>query len=360
MSEQKYSTSAIINLILQLTLLAFLLTWCFLILQSFISPIIWATVMAITLFPLHKRLTKYLRGRSAWSAMLITLFVLILFIVPAGLFFKVSIDEFQEIKAGYAGESFHLAAPSESVKDWPLIGGKVYSLWLEAATDLPAFMQSHGDQFKELAVGALKLLGSTGKGLLLLTLSIIISGVFLAYSERSGETAKKILVRLAGKSGEEMVSLAIVTIRNVAKGILGVAAIQSFLAGLGFVIAGVPAAGLLVLICFILALVQLGLFPVVIGVIIYIWNTADPLTASLLTIWMLFIGTVDNVLKPILLGKGAPVPMIVVFLGAIGGFILSGFIGLFTGAIVLSLGYKLFELWSKQDETIIEIKKEVE
>lgn len=351
MSDQKYSTQAIINLILQLTLLAFLLTWCFLILQSFISPIIWAMVMAITLFPLHKRLTKYLRGRSTWSAVLITVFVLVLFIVPAGLFFKGSIDEFQEIKASYSEGNFHLGKPNESVKDWPLIGDKFYSLWDEASTDLAAFIQNHDEKAKQVALVVLGLLGSTGKGLLLLTLAIIISGVFLAYSESSGEAAKSIVVRLAGKSGEEMVSIAVVTIRNVAKGILGVAAIQSFLAGLGFVIAGIPAAGILVLICFILALMQIGILPVVIGAVIYIWNAADPLTASLFTIWMLFVGIVDNVLKPILLGKGAPVPMLVVFLGAIGGFILSGFIGLFTGAIVLSLGYKLFELWSKQGDT---------
>ena len=144
-----------------------------------------------------------------------------------------------------------------------------------------------------------------------------------------------------------MAEMAEVTVRNVAKGILGIAVVQSLLAGVGLVIAGVPFAGLWILLCLILAIVQIGILPVSIGVIIYIWGSADTLTATLLTIWMILVGVSDNILKPIMLGKGAPAPMLIVFLGAIGGFMFSGFIGLFTGAIVLSLGYKLFIGWLK-------------
>jgi predicted PurR-regulated permease PerM len=142
-----------------------------------------------------------------------------------------------------------------------------------------------------------------------------------------------------------MASITALTIRNVVKGILGVAIIQSTMAAIGFIAAGIPAAGLWVLCCLILAIVQLGTLPVAIITIIYAWSATSTLTATLFTIWMIIVSISDNILKPILLGKGAPVPMLVVFLGAIGGFILSGFIGLFTGAVVLSLGYKLFEVW---------------
>ena len=152
--------------------------------------------------------------------------------------------------------------------------------------------------------------------------------------------------------GTEMNELAVVTVRNVAKGILGVAFIQSMLAGVGFVLAGIPLAGLWIVISLVLAIVQVGILPVSVGVIIYIWGHGSTLTAILLTVWMLFVGVIDNILKPIMLGKGAPVPMLVVFLGAIGGFISTGFIGLFTGAIILSIGYKLLQAWLNSSEKV--------
>ena len=149
-----------------------------------------------------------------------------------------------------------------------------------------------------------------------------------------------------------MSSSAQLTVRNVAKGILGVAVIQTTLAGAGFVIVGIPLSGLWILICLILAIVQIGIMPVSLGAIIYAWSAFDTLTASLFTVWMIIVGISDNILKPIMLGKGAPAPMLVVFLGAIGGFIATGFIGLFLGAIILTLGYKLMLAWLDPDSEI--------
>ena len=126
---------------------------------------------------------------------------------------------------------------------------------------------------------------------------------------------------------------------------LGVSVIQALLAGLGFVAAGVPGAGIWALLCLISAVVQVGVGPIVIPVIVYLFATADPVTAVLFLIWGVFIMVLDNVLKPLLLGRGVDVPMVVIFLGAIGGMLLSGIVGLFVGAIVLALGYKLFQAW---------------
>jgi predicted PurR-regulated permease PerM len=191
------------------------------------------------------------------------------------------------------------------------------------------------------------LIKSTGSGLLLLTVAIILSGVFLSYASTVGNFAKSFFNRLMSNSDIDVASLATVTIRNVVKGILGVAIIQSALAGAGMMIAGIPYSGIWILLCLILAIVQIGILPVSIGVIIYIWTNGSTTTAIMLTIWMVLVGLLDNFLKPILMGKGAPVPMLVIFMGAIGGFIFSGFIGLFTGAVILSLGYLLFNIWIK-------------
>jgi predicted PurR-regulated permease PerM len=337
---------------IQLIALALLLAWCFLIIQPFITLFVWGTVIAIALYPFHKILTKKLRGRNSWSAVIITILMLLIIIGPAVWFLLSSFGELKDLGTAYKAGELVIPPPPDKVKSWPLIGGQANELWTEASNNLTALIKEHTEEIKPLLLGLLNLITSTSKGILLFTLAIIVSGVLLAYATSAGSVIKSLFIKLAGKHGESMSEVAEVTVRNVAKGVLGVAVIQSMLAGIGFVVAGIPLAGLWILICLILAIVQIGILPVSIGAIIYIWGAADTLTATLFTIWMLLVGISDNILKPILLGKGAPVPMLVVFLGAIGGFILSGFIGLFTGAIVLSFGYNLMKEWLNPSDTI--------
>jgi len=335
----------VIQYALQLLALALLLLWCFKILEPFITPLVWGSVLAIALYPLHKMITKKLKGRNAWSAVIITLLMVTLIIGPAVWLLLATVDEFKELGAAYRSGELHIPPPADKVKSWPVIGSTVYDTWTQASNDLTALIAQHREEVKSVLLKLLDLLKNTTGGILIFTLSIIISGVLLAYAKSAGDFARSLFRQLAGGVGDSMVESAELTVRNVAKGVLGVAIIQSILAGIGFVIAGIPFAGLWILVCLILAIVQIGILPVSIGVIIYIWGSSDTVTATILTIWMLFVGVVDNILKPIMLGKGAPAPMLVVFLGAIGGFMVSGFIGLFTGAIILTLGYKLMSGW---------------
>ena len=173
----------------------------------------------------------------------------------------------------------------------------------------------------------------------------------MAYSKSSEASTALVAKRLFGDRSEEYSKTIVQTVRNVAKGILGVAFIQFVIMGLSFVLAGVPLAGLWALVVFLLALVQLPGALVAIPVIVYVYSVKEPVPATIWSVIILICGLSDNVLKPLLMGKGAPVPMLVIFLGAIGGFVLSGFIGLFTGAIVLSLGYKLTGLWINDYKT---------
>jgi predicted PurR-regulated permease PerM len=184
-------------------------------------------------------------------------------------------------------------------------------------------------------------------GIVLLMASFLVAGIMMVYGKEGAEFATLFFARLVGKQGEAMENSVAITVRNVAKGVIGVAFIQGMLAGVGLVIAGVPLAGLWALLGMVLCIIQIGMMPVSVGVVIYIWTSADTTTAILLTIWMLFIGIIDNILKPIMMGIGAPAPMLVVFMGTIGGFIYNGFIGLFTGAIILTLGYQLAIGWLK-------------
>lgn len=161
----------------------------------------------------------------------------------------------------------------------------------------------------------------------------------------ANESVRKFLKKLVGDKADEYADVAYKTVGNVVKGILGVAFIQALLIGLGFLFAGVPGAGLWTLLVFMLAVLQIPPAIIVIPIIVWLFSALETTPAIIWTIYLLIASLSDNILKPILLGKGAPVPMLVIFLGVIGGFILSGFIGLFTGAIVISLGYKLFVAW---------------
>jgi predicted PurR-regulated permease PerM len=253
--------------------------------------------------------------------------------------------ELKGLVSDYRSGNITIPPPTEKVKTWPLIGTKAYGLWSQAATNLDSLIASNPEQAKAAATTVVGALTGTAKGILFFLAAIIISGVFLCYATPAGNFARSFFNRLINSTKIDMASISVVTVRNVVKGILGVAFVQTVLMGAGMIIGGVPYAGVLILLCFVLAVVQIGTLPVAIIVIIYAWSAEPTLTAILLTIWVLAIGVLDNVLKPLVMGKGAPVPMLVIFLGAIGGFMLSGFIGLFTGAVILSLGYRLFDVW---------------
>ncbi len=339
------AANPIVHYAIQLLALGFLLVWCFRIIEPFITPLVWGSVLAIALYPLQRSLSKRLRDRTTLSAIIITFLMILMIIGPAVWLLLATVDEFKALVAAYKTGALHIPPPPETVKDWPIIGNPAYGYWTDASTNLRTLFSDHTDEVKGVLLRLFDLLKNTAEGLVMFFISIIIGGFLLAFAKPAGQFAQDLLVRIVGKAGASLTESAEITVRNVAKGVLGVAVIQSLLAGIGFVLAGIPFAGLWILVCLVLAIVQIGLLPVTAGVIIYIWSHGDTVTAVLLTGWMIFVGVIDNIIKPFLLGKGAPAPMVVVFLGAIGGFIMSGFIGLFTGAIVLTLGYKLIIGW---------------
>jgi predicted PurR-regulated permease PerM len=340
----------IIHLAIQMMALAFLIIWCFDILAPFFTPIIWAAILAVALYPLHQRLKKLFKGKGVLAAVVITALFLIIFIsiiswlgIRTGTEIKSQVTSFQE-------GNLKIPLPSEKVKEWPLIGRKAFQVWTQLSSGFESFVQQYPEQVKSAGNYVLHLMSSSGKALLMFILSIIISGVFLCYAGQSADYAKKFFNRLMNTGNIDVSSIAAITIRNVVRGILGVALIQSLCAGAGFFVAGIPYSGIWTLLCLILAIIQIGIVPVTLGVLIYIWTTGNTTTAILLTIWMIPVGLLDNILKPLMMGKGAPVPMLIIFLGSLGGFIFSGFVGLFTGAVILSLGYRLFDIWLKDTE----------
>lgn len=343
--NNKKFDNKVIHYALQLLALSILLYFCYEIIRPFINLLIWGSVLAITLYPLHKRFTNLLKGRKWISATIITVIMFLFIIGPATMLTLATVDEFKVIKELY-GEGLHsIPPPDENVKNWPVIGPALFEQWTEISADIKDFYNKHAETLNPIGLKLLDLLSSVGMGILLLMASFLVAGIMMVYGEQGAEFANMFFARLAGKQGEVMEKSVAITVRNVAKGVIGVAFIQGMLAGVGLVIAGVPLAGLWALLGMVLCIIQIGMMPVSVGVVIYIWTSADTTTAILLTIWMLFIGIIDNILKPIMMGIGAPAPMLIVFMGTIGGFIYNGFIGLFTGAIILTIGYQLAIGW---------------
>ena len=326
-----------------------LILWCFIILKPFLMLILWGVILAVAVYPMFRWLKARLGNRAKLASVLVTLILLLTVFLPVFLLGGSLAEAISYFKESLnAGKSF-VPPPPESVSQWPLIGPQLYKQWHHASQNMAEVVQEYQSQLMTGLTWFISMISNAGLGILMFIVSIIISGVMLVYADSGTDAIRRMMVRLMGERGIATVDNAEITIRNVARGILGVAFIQAFLAGIGFLVAGIPGAGLWALISFVLAIVQIGIGPVVIVVLIYAFIKLSTLTAILLLIWCAPLLVIDNVLKPILLGKGAPVPMLVIFLGAIGGFISFGIIGLFVGAVVLSLGYNLFLLWLRSD-----------
>ena len=349
-SNNNVKSRQIIHLALQLLSLAFLLTWCFNILAPFFTPILWSGILAVTLYPMHQKLKKRLKGKNTLAAVLITVVIFSLFLLGGSWLGIKTGSEIKTTISNYEAGKLKIPQPPESLKNWPLVGNKAHQLWGQMSVGVDSLVNKYPDEVRSLATTSISLLATTGKGLLIFAVSILISGIFLAYGNQSANFARMIFNRLINSTKFDMASIAAITIRNVVRGILGVAIIQSLCAGIGFAVAGIPYAGIWTLLCLILAIIQIGIFPIVLVTLIYIYSTGNTTTAILLTVWLIPVGFLDNILKPMMMGKGAPVPMLIIFLGSLGGFIYSGFVGLFTGAVILSLGYRLFDVWLKEAE----------
>ncbi len=349
-TDSRKTTNTVLEVLIKIGFLLLLVFACFQILFPFLAPVVWGLLICIILYPVYRRLVSKLGGRKKISAIIVTGGLLVLLTVPSFFLFESLVEGMQEIGGQMQANDLVVPPPPDKVKDWPIIGDRTFETWKMASENLEMLFRKYEHQITAVGKSLLSSLLGTGKGLLEFILSIIIAGVLLTYSESGNVLAKKLFTRIVGERGDEFATMSRNTILNVAKGIIGVAIIQALFSGIGFGLAGLPYAGLWTMVVLILAIIQLPLTVVFIPVVIYLYSTMSGLGATLWTVYFIAVGLSDNVLKPILLGKGAKVPMLVVFLGAIGGFIAFGFIGLFAGAILLSLGYTLFLAWINETE----------
>jgi predicted PurR-regulated permease PerM len=331
-------------------LIGLLAVWCLWIMQPFVVPMIWGVIIAVAAHPGYVRVRALLGERRTLAAVIFVLVGLIVIVVPTVVLSGTLVNGVRDLMDGFDQGTVRIPPPPAGVAAWPVVGEPIHDFWSGAANNLESALLKIAPQIRAAATWLLGAAAGFGVGLLQFIFAIVIAGVLLAHDEAGQRATCAIARRLAGERGVQFAELAEATVRSVTRGILGVALIQSILAGLSFLAVGVPAAGLWALLCLLLSVVQVGIFPVTIPILIYVFSQVDPVTFVLFLIWSLFIGALDNILKPILLGRGVAVPMAVIFVGAIGGFLTSGIIGLFVGSVVLVLGYKLLLAWLYGEE----------
>ncbi|GAA5215696.1 AI-2E family transporter [Corallincola platygyrae] len=338
---------------IRIAAIAFIVTWCYDILKPFVAPVLWAAIIAVAVKPISDWLETKFGFSRKWAATTVTLALLAALIVPTTVVTEKLSANVQTVTAKIESGEFDLPNPEDKVKDWPLVGEKVHAVWDEAANNLEGFLKKHETQVKEWGRVVFSKVAGIGIATLVMIFSIIIAGVFLAGADGSANFVTKLSTRLAGENGAKFAGLASVTVRNVTRGILGVAILQALLAGIGFYVIDLPAAPLLAGLVLVMSIIQINPLLLMVPLAIYVFSFASPVVAVIYMIWSIAVGLMDNVLKPLIMGQGSQVPMMVIFLGAVGGFVTMGFIGLFVGAVVMVVGYELFTAWLNDDPTAI-------
>lgn len=353
--SNKLKTKIAIETAIKIAILATMVIWSFQLIKPFLIPVIWGMILAVATEPFIARVTKLLGGRRSLAAGLFVLVIIASLVIPTFILVSSSISTVQSLIEQMQSKTLVIPPPPAKVADWPFIGESVHQTWQLAATNLEGALQQFAPQIKTAVE---TLLGSVGGGLLgifMVVISTGIAGFFLAKADINAEFAKRIITRFAGDRGPEITALATATIRGVMLGVVGVAVIQAILSVIGMLVVGVPAAGLWAVLVLVCAVAQLPSIIILGPVSAYVFSATDTTPAVIFLIWVIIVSGSDGLLKALLMGRGVETPMLVILLGALGGMLLSGIIGLFVGAVVLAIMYSLFIAWLDEDNTSDEV-----
>lgn len=338
----------LVEAMIRIGLIAFLVVMAGRIFAPFMGLMLWALILAVAHYPLHRRLASMLGGRQGSAATVLVVIGLLLIGIPTAMLGSSFAGQIHTVIEAFTSNSVTVKPPNPAIAEWPLVGERLHAAWSAAAADLPAFLERMQPQLGNMAEWALSMAAGTMGAVLMFLGAWLIAGVMMAFGESGSAATGQIFSRLAGaERGPKLQVLSTATIRSVATGVIGVAFIQALLLGIGFVFAGVPAAGVLALIVMIVGIVQLPASLISLPVIGYLWWAGEASTTSnvIWTVYLVVAGLADNVLKPVLLGRGVDAPMPIVLIGALGGMVSAGIVGLFIGAVLLAVGYQIFMDW---------------
>jgi len=349
---ERRMASRLMDVLIRAGLILAMVLLCYQVFSPFLRLTIWALILAVTLFPMQMRLAAGLGGRHGLAATLIVLLAALVAVVPTAALMNSLGDSVHGLVRDIENNTLLVPAPRGGVENWPLVGERVHAFWTRAHTDLPALVQSMQPKVGNLAKAALGFVAGIGGGLLEFLGSLIVAGIMMAFGESGARGVRAILEKIVGGSrGAQLAELSTATIRAVAKGVLGVAFIQAIVVGVCLLVAGIPWAGVLAVIVLVIGIAQIPALLVTLPAIAWLWSGSDHGTGAnaLYTVLLLVAGMTDNILKPLMLGRGVDAPMPVILLGALGGMATAGILGMFVGATLLALGYQIFMGWVETD-----------
>jgi len=333
---------------LRIGLVALLVYACIRIILPFTGILLWSAILAVMLYPLHLRLAVRLGNR--WSALLIGLVGVAVTLVPMVMVVSSLGSSIFSLVSDLQNHGLIVPPPPPRLADIPLIGEKLTEIWALVATNLPAAFAKYGPSLRGVATWLASFAGGLAAGELSFVLSFGIAAVLVAYGKGAGEFAQRLMQVVTGSNvrAAGLVTLTVATIRGVALGVVGVAVIQSLLLWVGFFAIGLSAAGLLTLAALLLGIVQVPATLLTLPVIAYVLATTATTPAIIFLVWTFVAGLSDNILKPLMLGRGLEVPMPIILIGVIGGMLADGLLGLFVGPVLLAVGYVLLMEWLRQ------------
>ncbi len=345
-AQKKRILDMSVEVAIRLAAVAVVVLWCLEIFQPFILPIVWAIILAVALAKPFEKLAALVGGRRGIAATIFALATIGAIVVPTFLVVDSVAQSTMEVGQQLEAETLRVPPARESVRDWPLVGDRIYEAWNLAATNLDAAVARFTPQIRAVGRWLLEIIRGLLGSLVTTILALIIAAFMLSYAEGGIKLSRSTLRRLGGEQGAGLVTTIGATIRSVALGVLGIALVQATMGGLGMALVHVPAWGLWTLLILFFAVLQLPPLIVLGPVILWAFSAIDNIAIVLVfTAWSLLVSVSDTFLKPLFLGRGLSIPMPVILIGAIGGLIMYGLIGLFVGAVVLAVGYELFRAW---------------
>jgi predicted PurR-regulated permease PerM len=320
------------------------------LIAPFFLFLLWAVVLTVALYPVYAWLAEKLGGRKVLSAVLVTLVCLAIVIGPVAVLVVSLAETLQGWLHGLSAGALKLPPLPDRLAGLPLVGDKIAAAWSHAATGLSGVITKVGPMLVPAGGRILSMLAALSGSVLFFIVSIILSGCLFVPGPSLAKGAKRFADRIIAPRGAEFVDLAGATIRNVSRGVIGVAVIQGLLTGILLIVFSVPLAGVLTFAALVLCIIQIGPALVIIPTIIWAWSSWEVMPALLFTVLMVPVMLVDNVLRPVLMSRGLDVPMLVILIGVLGGTIAYGLIGLFLGPVVLAVFYELVIAWVKVGE----------
>lgn len=347
----RHQEKKIVDLIIQLAILGVFIYGAFIMVAPLASVVIWAGILAIALYPVFDWLQKLLGGRKKIASTILVLLGLVLTLGPVATAVSATISAAGDLADRAAAGDLKVPPIPEKLADLPLVGSRISEVWSLFERNMHAAVSAYGHQITEFVKIAFGTFSGMAFSLLGLALSSIVMGAFLAPGPAIAARLQKFANRIFAPRGGEYVMMAGATVRNVTKGVVGVAALQAFVIWIVLALFGFHSAAILAFICFILSIVQLGPGIVFVPVLIYAWNSMSGGEAILLTILAVPLTIGDSFLRPVMISKGLDTPMIVIIIGVIGGVMAYGLIGIFIGPVLFAVFYELFKIWIAAGET---------